>query len=194
MKGFCWKYLLPSVMLMLALACHIYDPHEYRVRSLRDGVTSNLFYFGQHSPAWAGRISRGLNFPALVLAYPFRDATQTIYDSGDVDHILIMISPADVSFFIGIMFFWSCTGWIIDQRGASVFRSPVVSFVGLAGGIVFGLATGAYAAPMVASKWFPERIIGGFGILWAAVLIGYFGRRLIGDKKATRVRGGASPV
>jgi hypothetical protein len=50
MRGVRWKYILPAVMLVLALACHIYDPHEYRVTSLRDRATSNLSYFGQHFP------------------------------------------------------------------------------------------------------------------------------------------------
>lgn len=158
MKGARWKYILPSVMLALALACHVYDPHEYRLTALRDGATSNLYYFGQHSPAWSGRISKGVNFPALVLAYPFRSATQLVYVHGDLDRILIMISPADLSFFCCVVLFWFCFGWAIDRGG---LPERVGS---LALGLVFGLLMGAYAAEMVVSKWLPVRIIGGFGV------------------------------
>jgi hypothetical protein len=183
MKGLHWKYLLPATMLMLALLGHVYDPHEYRVTSLRDHATSNLFYFGQHSPAWSGRISKGINFPAIVLNYPFRDATQTLYAHGDVDH---MISPADVGFWVDIVFFWSCFGWTIDRSGLPIPRNRAVRFGGLALGLIFGLATGGYAAKMIISKWLPERIIGWFGIAWATVLIAHFVWRLACEKTPGR--------
>jgi hypothetical protein len=163
-------------MLTLAVLCHVYDPHEYRVRSLRDGATSNLFYFGQHSPGWSGRISKGLNFPVVVLVYPFRDATQPLYVKGDIDHLLVYITGADLAFFFGVLFFWSCMGWAIDRRELPVPKSVNVS--GLVGGLVFGLVAGGYAATMIISKWLPERIIGSFGVTWAALLISYFVWRL----------------
>ena len=131
MKGARWKYILPSVMFALALACHIYDPREYRLTALRDGATSNLYYFGQHSPAWSGRISKGVNFPALVLAYPFRSATQLVYVHGDLDRILIMISPADLSLFVASF----CSGFVSGGRsteegcrkGLEAWRSALCS-------------------------------------------------------------------
>jgi hypothetical protein len=193
-KGLHWKYFFAGDNVDAGTLGHIYDPHEYRVIALRDHATSNLFYFGQHSPAGSGRISKGINFPAIVLNYPFRDATQLLYEHVDVDHILIMICPADVGFWVGIVFFWPCFGWTIDWSGLPIPRNRVVRFGGLALGLIFGLATGGYAAKMIVSKWFPERIIGWFGIAWATVLIAHFVWRLAYETKPGRLPGSASPA
>jgi hypothetical protein len=108
------KAVLPIALLTFALVSHVYDTHEYRIGAHRVGAhrdreVSNLEYYGQHSPALVERISRGINFSALVLDYPFRDADIPIYEWNS-DFTLISITPGDVGFFAGVVFFWYLVG------------------------------------------------------------------------------------
>ena len=70
MKRVRWKWFLPIAQLALALACHVYEPHEYRLKAQRDRAVNNKEYTFQNSPALAGRISQVVNFPALVRERP----------------------------------------------------------------------------------------------------------------------------
>src|SRR5208283_2657697 len=177
MKRFAWKWFLPIAQLILALACHVYDVHEYRVWARRDRAVNNLRYYSQHSPALAGRISRGVNFPALVLDYPLReDYSPVLYGyNGGFTHVAIC--PRDVGFFLGIVFFWCWVGWTLDGRRRP---SPApkgrrrASLAGIACGVAFGVLTAAYADQMIASDSLPQRQIGAFGMAWACALVAYF--------------------
>jgi hypothetical protein len=176
MKRINWVWLLPIVQLAFAFSCLVYGPHQYRVRAQRDGAVNNPEYVFQHSPAVVERLSKGVNFPALVLAYPFRDEGNAIYWHNS-KYTLIWIAPKDVSFFLGIALFWSWVGMRLNKslgRGRKGVWPRKVRLAGLGCGVVFGLLTGAYALQMIASKWRPERQIGAFGILWAVALLAYF--------------------
>jgi hypothetical protein len=181
MKRIHWKWLLPIVQLALALACHVYDPHAYRVRARLDRVVDNMSYRFQHSPAIAGRISQGINFPALVLDYPLRFEANAIFERNS-DYTLIWIAPKDIGFFAGIVLFWCWVGWKIDQRRG---LSPIIvlprklTMAGLACGVAFGALTAAYAFRLSGNRWLPMRQIGACGIVWASALIGYFAWRAI---------------
>src|SRR5689334_4459604 len=106
MKFTYWKYLLPTVQLFFALFCLVYGPHQYRQGVVRDNAWgTSLEYFSQHSPPPIERISKGINFPALALAYPLRGYTNAIY-SHNGDYTLIWVSPSDIGFFVGIAIFW----------------------------------------------------------------------------------------
>jgi len=175
-----WRRTLPIALLILALGCHIYEPHQYRERARLDRVTSNMEYTFQHSPASIGRLSQGINFPALVLDYPLKDQDGAIY-SKNSDYTLIWIAPKDLGFFAGILVLWYWVGRSIDERLAAERRRPaprIARIAGLICGIVFAGLTGAYAYRLVSSEWLPEREIGLFGLAWAAILSGYFGWRL----------------
>jgi len=99
MKRTTWKWLLPAVLLSFALACHVYDPHEYRMELYRHPGAGTLEYFSQHSPALAGRISQGVNFPALVLDYPFRNDYDPLIYSRNTEYTYFAIYPKDIGFF-----------------------------------------------------------------------------------------------
>jgi hypothetical protein len=166
MKRANWKWLLPAAQLALALVCHVYAPHEYRVGARRDHASGNMEYFFQHSPALAARISHGINFPALVLDYPLRNADNAIYESNN-EYTLIWIAPKDIGFFIGIVLFWHWVGRAMDGRRAGSRRDAwphQAMIAGLACGAVFGLLTWAYADQMIATKWLPDRETGACGI------------------------------
>lgn len=181
MKRFRWIWVLPLVQLLLALVCHVYDPHEYRTRSHRDGVVGDITYTFQHSPAWSGRLSKGLNFPALVLAYPLRNETDAIYERNSA-YTLIWIAPHDVAFFVAILLFWSWVGRMLDVRRApnkGSDRSRPLRVTGPLCGVAFGLATATYADSLLAERWVPQRHIGALGIVWSAALCSYFAWRLI---------------
>jgi hypothetical protein len=176
-----WKWLLPIVQLVLALTCHFYDPYVYRVRARRDRAVNNTEYLFQHSPAWAERISQGINFPALVLAYPFRNESNAVYERNSV-YTLIWISPGDIAFFVGILLFWYWLGLTLDERSGPSPKTIWPSrprMAGLVGGIAFGILTGVYAGQKIGGGLHPERQIGAFGIVWALALTAYFTWRFI---------------
>ena len=180
MKRIRWKWLLPILQLVFALACHVYDPHEYRVQARRDHAVDNLGYRYQNNPAIYGRISQGINFPALVLGYPFRNDDNALYERNS-EFTLIWIAPKDIGFFLGIVSFWYWVGRILEKRLGLIqgtTRPRLARIAGLACGVVFGMLTAAYACQMIAREFRPWRQIGGFGIAWAAILIAYFGWRL----------------
>jgi hypothetical protein len=175
-----WKWLLPIVQLALALACHVYDPHLYRVIAERDGAVDNPEYVFQHVPALAGRVSQGLNFPALVLNYPIRNVDGVIFKHNS-DYTLIWISTTDVGFFLGIVLFWFWVGMRLDEglgRRRKRDWPSKARVVGLGCGVLFSLLTGAYAVQMIGGKWRPFRQIGMFGMVWAVALCAYFVWRL----------------
>jgi len=180
MKHTHWKWSLPAVQLALAMACHIYEPHEYRAKADRDPAFGTMQYAFQNSPAMSGRISKGINFPALTLDYPLRDEGVAVYEHNS-DYNVVRIAPKDIGFFFGIVVFWHWVGRNLDRsRG----RRPThgwprpAAIGGLICGVVFGGLTGAYAVHLMASKWRPERHIGAFGIIWSIALLIYFGWRL----------------
>jgi hypothetical protein len=203
MKRVNWKWLLPIVQLALALACHVYETHEYRAErragagSHRDpAVTgepiyeSGLEYYVQNSPALAERISQGINFPALVLDYPFRDAYAPVIYERNSAYTYFSICPRDLGFFLGIVLFWYWVGATLDgSRG----RNPRIAWprkarlAALAGGVVFGILTAAYADEMIASNGLPYRQIGAVGMAWASALIAFFGWRLTREFGAGRM-------
>jgi hypothetical protein len=143
-------------------------------------------YTFQHLPALAERVSKGINFPALVLDYPFRQYDNAIY-SRNSDYTLIWISPKEIGFFAGIAAFWYWLGRKLDQsqgRSPGTTWSRKVRIAGLTFGLVFGILTGAYAFQMIASKWYPERQIGVFGIVWSFTLTAYFAWRFTRELSA----------
>jgi len=177
-----WKAVLP--IALLALACHVYDPREYRIGAYKDRAVNNLEYFGQHSPALVGRLSRGINFPALVLGYPFRNADNPVIYEWNSDFTLIWITPGDVGFFASIVFFWYLVGRKLDYgQGWSHGKAwpRHLRITGLAFGVVFGMLTGAYSDQMIKSHWLPQRYVGTLGIAWALALIAYFVWRLVAE-------------
>ena len=180
MKRVRWKWFLPVAQLALALACHVYGPHEYRVGLRRSRAVNDPAYYGQNYPALAERISQGINFPALAVDYPFRDNYYPIFQRNS-EYGYISIYPRDIGFFFSIVLFWQWVGREIDK---SQGRTPESTWprkarmAGLACGIVFGILTGIYAGQMIAIQLLPERQIGAFGIVWACALIVYFTWRL----------------
>lgn len=180
MKRVRWSWFLPIALLIVAVAGHIYGPHQYRVTARRRGVVNNPEYHFQHFPAMAERVSQGINFPALVLAYPWRNDYSIVYEHNSA-YTLIWFEHRDISFYVGVVLFWLCVGTKLDgTRGR--FRRAIWSrratVVGLACGAAFGLLTGAYALQMTAMEWRPYREIGAFGIVWSLALISYFAWRM----------------
>ena len=194
MKSVSWRWFLPIFQLALALACHVYEPHEYRVRVRLDRAVNNIEYFLQHAPAMAGRISQGINFPAMALAYPLRNVDDAIY-SRNSEYTLIWIAPRDIGFFLGVLLSWYWLGRKLDEslgRGPRAAWPRTARIAGLTCGVVFGGLTGAYAVQMVTSRLRPANQIGAFGIAWSFALITYFTWRLTRERDRSAVCGAAS--
>lgn len=182
-----WRWLLPLGQLVLAVACHVYEPHQYRATARRDRAVDNMEYSFQHSPAPVGVISRGINFPALVLAYPWRNDSQALY-SRNSEFTLIWIGTNDVAFFLGITIFWCWLARELDGSGTpnpTPERIRYARLASLACGTIGGVLVGAYSMNLIGSPWRPERQIAVFGIAWTPMLIVYFTRRLIREVKKT---------
>jgi len=179
MTRFRWQWLLPLVQLVLVLTAAVYGTHEYRVTERQKGVYGDnnvLEYFSQNFPAPLERISQGINFPALVLAYPLKGYTNAIVDYS-FEYTLVWISLHDMGFFAGVVVFWCWVGWKLDQSQGRSPRHAVprgLRIAGLTCGFVFATLTGAYALQMILSEWRPERHIGAFGIAWSFALLAYF--------------------
>jgi hypothetical protein len=186
MKGLRWKWVLPGLQLTFAAFCLFYGPHQFRLRARRDGVAGDnnvLEYSAQNAPAPIERVSKAMNFPALVLAYPVKERDNAIYFHNS-DYALVWISPKEIGFFIGIALFWYWVGTRFDRRmrgsGAAKPRSWSLSITELGCGLLFGILTGAYALRMLieTGQFRPERQIAVCGIIWSAILIAYFTSRL----------------
>src|SRR5579872_5244074 len=175
------KWVLPVTMLTLALASHVYGPHEFRVGLRRNRVVNDQGYYGQHYPVLIQRISEGISFPALTLGYPFREVYDPILYQRNSDWGYVSVDPKDIAFFVGVIVFWYWVGRQFDKlqdRAASWPRKARI-IPGFVCGLLFGLFTGLYAGQMIATKLPPEMQIGAFGIVWAAGLIVYFSWQLI---------------
>jgi len=171
MRRIVWRRVLPVAQLTFALACHIYEPHQYRVRAKLDRAVSNMDYTFQESPAPIGRVSLGINFPAMVLAFPLRNEDRPLYRH-NCDYTLIWISVRDIGVFTGIVLFWYCIGWILDEQASppgSWRRSARIC--GWCVGVVLGFLTGIYALSLLVSESLSQRQIGMAGIAWAILLI-----------------------
>lgn len=182
MRNVRWKWLLPLAQLVFAVACHVYGPHEYRANRRRDHATGDgLDYYERNYPALSERISLGINFPAMVLDYPLRNSYSPEIYSHNSAYTFISIEPKDIGFFGGIVLFWHWMGRLLDRRLGPLretTRPRAARAAGLACGLAFGVLTAIYANTMIGFEFRPERQIGTFGIVWAAVLVAYFGWRL----------------
>lgn len=186
--------MLPITMLTLALASHVYGPHEFRVGLRRNHVVNDQGYYGQHYPVLIQRISEGISFPALTLSYPFREEYDPILYQRNSDWGYVSVDPRDIAFFVGIILFWYWIGRHLDKvhnRAASWPRKARI--LGFVCGVLFGLLTGLYAGRMIGTKLPPEVQIGAFGIAWAVGLVAYFTWQLTGELRREQQRAPSTP-
>jgi hypothetical protein len=179
MKSLRYALLLPFFQLTVAVTCHIYDAHVYRAGVLRDRAVDNMIYLDQHIPAWPGRVKQGINFPAVVLAWPV-DMGVLIYGYNS-EFTAFGIYPQDLAFFAGVVLLWGWIGSQIDKRRRPITKKPwpvKISVAGSLSGLVFGAINGVYAVHLLRNEWRPERDVGAFGIFWSLALLGYFIWRL----------------
>jgi hypothetical protein len=181
-----WRFVLPAIQLVVAVAAHVYGPHEYRVQARHDRATSNIIYYFQHYPAPTERVSLGVNFPALTLSFPFREASGTIYEHNS-PYTNVRVSYSDVTFFAAIVLFWQIVGGVLERRCFSRVCPRWAQVAGVILGVGFTILVAAHALRLVAEKWQPEREMGAFGLAWAALLISLFawgGARRLGASRA----------
>jgi hypothetical protein len=184
MKHISWRWILPLVQILVALAGLVYGPHQFKAKALRDGASGDnnmLEYNGQNFPAPVERVSKSINFPALVLSYPFNkyNVNELLFVSNN--YTFVTVYPSDVAFFCAIVVFWYWVGRTMDRsqaRNTISTRSHWKRLASLACGVVFSILMGTYALHMVTSRWRPERQIGMSGMIWAVALLVYFVWRL----------------
>jgi hypothetical protein len=179
MNSLKYALLLPFFQLTVAVTCHIYDAHVYRAGVLRDRAVDNMIYMDQHIPAWPGRVKQGVNFPAVVLAWPV-DGGVPFYDHNS-DFTLVVVDRKDLAFFAGVVLLWGWIGRQIDERRSRIPKKPWPRKIGIAGtlcGLAFGALNAVYAVHLLRSQWRPERDIGVFGVFWSIALLAYFSWKL----------------
>ncbi len=172
-----WRWWLPSAQLALALAFLLLEAHQHRPQSPRNTFLG-LEYAPQLFPAPAGRISQGINFPALVIDFPLRHQTRRVFEH-DTEYAYVDVSLRDLGFFAGIVLFWYGVGRGLDSRRsrwASEHRA--VRIAGPALGVAFAVLTGVYADYLIGVENQPDRQIGVCGIAWSCVLITLFAWQL----------------
>ena len=175
-SGIGWKSLLPTTMLVLALACHVYAPHVFRVEAHRQQKEVTSEYYLQHNPAWPIRVSRGISFPAFVLACPLKGAQVAIFAING-EYTNISINLYDLVFFFGVVLLWHWVGRTLDKGNWQATRpawSRTTRITGYLGGLAFGIVTGIYADREIAANALPSRQVGVAGVGWACLLIAYF--------------------
>lgn len=175
-----WRWLLPLTQFTVAVFCHLYGPHEYRLAANRDKAVNNMEYFLNHAPPISERISEGVNFPALVVAYPFRNLDAPIYQYNS-EFTLIWISLRDLGFLAGVVILWCWIGTELRRSRSSSYENSLQKgrFIESTCGVLFAILVGAYAVQMIASRRPPSVQIGFFGAVWGVLLVGYFIRRLV---------------
>jgi hypothetical protein len=175
------KWILPIAQFTIALFCHVYAPHQYRVQSRNDRAVDNYSYWAQNWPGSAERLAYAVSYPAIVLAYPLRNEVGSVvlYNSS---YTLISIMHCDLVFLAGVVLQWFYLGWLLDHRRQPVRRrSPLLARAKIAGlfcGLVFGVAVGAFAWANLSNPLFPERQVAMFGWVWSPILIAVFALQL----------------
>ncbi len=186
MKYLRWQWFVPLLQLLIAFGAWVYEPYEYRLQATRDGISGDnnvLTYFYQHHPAPVLSVSWGINFPALVLAYPFRKYTNELfYYRNSYTHM--SLTPWMVGFFVGVAVLWWWIGWRLDRmlgRNRVTPRSRWTTTAELMCGFLFGVLSAVYATQIVRQDWQlrPERPIAVGGMVWSLVLLAYSGWRAI---------------
>ena len=191
-----WKWFLPIVQVLLALAAYVYEPTQYKAIMVRSGVVGDnnvLEYSAQNSPAPIERFSLGINFPAIALDLPlWRLGNQLwLYRNRD-RRIFFEITLRGVGFFFGVAVFWYWVGGKLDEcRGnPRIARPRGVRMAWLWGGLTFGIETGACGVLIyvVDGSSRAERQVAYAGMAWSLALIAYFAWQL---KRAWSTRSSA---
>ncbi len=179
-----WRWCLPVAQVILALALHVYESREHR-HGAYSAPLFGLRYNPNFSPAPAGRLSLGINFPAVVLAYPFRNVYGTVF-ADDTEYTNIYIQVRDLYYFSGVAVFWWLVGLGLDRRRQHSQRrwSRKARFAAKACGLGFGLLCLVFAQSMIRATYEPQRDIGLCGLVWSCGLIAFFTWQLVREAGA----------
>ena len=179
-----WRWCLPVAQVILALALHVYESREHRPGAY-SAPLFGLRYNPNLSPAPAGRLSLGINFPAVVLAYPFRNVYGTVF-ADDTEYTNIYIQVRDLYYFSGVAVFWWLVGLGLDRRRQHSQRrwSRKARFAAKACGLGFGLLCLVFAQSMIRATYEPQRDIGLCGLVWSCGLIAFFTWQLVREAGA----------
>jgi hypothetical protein len=180
-----WKWFLPIVQVLLALAAYAYGPTQYKAIMVRCGVVGDnnvLEFSAQNFPAPIERFSLGINFPAIALDFPMWRLGNELWLYSSDRFIYFAITPRGVGFFFWVAVFWYWVGRKLDEcRGnPRIARPRGMRMAWLWGGLAFGIETGACAVLIyvVDGSSRPERQIAYAGIAWSFALIAYFAWQL----------------
>ena len=186
MKRMNSRWWLPILQILLTLGCYSCD---YLARTRATG--NDPAFYAQNHPSWVQRVSYGINFPALALDYPLKNAGDPELYKLSTKYVYVVIYPRDVGFFIGILLFWHCVGRTVDGRWGwprAGARFKWVRFLVLFLGAGFAVLNAAYADELLASHFLPERQVAIFGLVWACALTSYFMWKLVGQITACEQR------
>jgi hypothetical protein len=184
MRIFSWRWVLPLLQIAVATAALVYAPSEWKARPHLIGDCTGV---GRRAtwPPPVLRMSYAVNFPALAASIPVRFApwsgNPVIYHR---QNPFIWVSVDDSVFLLGVGLLWYWLGAKLDRgfgQHKAIRCSRLLTVLKLTAGSLFslgvaGLAT-LYATRSDADR--PYKQIGPFCFIWAAVLLYYFGRKLV---------------
>jgi len=191
----CWGVSLGQIALSITLWW--YSPLEIReaqraahARFPGQGLQLGQDFFLRLTPTPAEKVSWSMNFPAAVLAGPFNLAFRKPLYEGDLRYLGVK----DLAFFCwtGILWFW--VTWVVVSKGkikgGQKMAPPWSRILLSACGLAFSVFTGGIAVEAFLSRSpvVSYEQVAAFGLIWAAGLTAYFGRKLASDLR-TRTRG-----
>ena len=189
-----WRCALPVVQLAAALAALLYAPYQYRARPHAIFDDSGLVAFQRNWPPPVLRILYAVNFPGLAVAIPVRYARWSDVPLVHRQEPFIWLSVEDTVFLIGVVVLWYWLGTMLDRRlGCRGIRqrSKLITIIGLMIGCLLSLGLGALAVyfTLLTDVLKPYKQIGPFGVMWSALLLFCFARRLRTDLQTSVHRG-----
>lgn len=179
-----WRWVLALLQFVAAVAALVYAPHQYK--ALPHPIGDDFMLVG-HRMAWPPpvlRMSYAVNFPALAASIPVRYAPWS--DNPVIYHRqnpFIWVSVEDCVFLLGVGLLWYWMGAKLDRglrQHRAVRSSRLLTVLKLTTGSLFSLGVAGlaifYATRSDADR--PYKQIGPFCLIWAVVLLYYFGRKL----------------
>lgn len=183
MQMFRWRWVLPLLQILIAFAAFVYAPYQYKSRPHPIGDDTSLVGLRKAWPPPILRASYAVNFPALTVSYAVQFTDWGVIPViRRADHPFIWLTVQNNIFLVAVGALWYRLGTMLDShvRPLLIDSSRALHLLKSVMGCLYALAVAALAIFYVTltNADLPLRQIGFVGLLWAAILLWYFGSNL----------------